>query len=520
MLAENCCMTTPATPKDAAAVILLRPGTDPANPEVFWARRGAKMVFGGFHAFPGGQRDATDADVPVRFKVQSSKCKVQNPPSDAMIACAARELFEELGVLVARGAETLTVGQRASVLDDLTSGRMTWPELLAHYGLELDAADFTFAGRWVTPPFAPRRFDTWFFLVRCPPKQQPNPKDGGELEAGEWIAASEAVKRWERAEVVIVPPILHGLKTVSNGLTDDMTERFLSLPQAHGEVPRRIEFRPGFLCFPVRTPTKPPATHTNCYLVGGGEFVVIDPASPYEDEQIALAQCVDDFLAEGRELREIILTHLHPDHVGGANALRQHLGGNVPLAAHRLTAEALGHAIPVDRLIEDEELITLRGWDYIPTLTLRALHTPGHARGHLCFYEEATGALITADNIVGLGSVLIDPPEGNMRDYLASLARMRALPYLTILLGAHGPIIATPHAKIDEYIAHRLEREANILCAIQAGANTIAAIVTEVYTDVHPKALPMAERAVLAHLEKLQNDGAVRLDATDVYFAV
>jgi glyoxylase-like metal-dependent hydrolase (beta-lactamase superfamily II)/8-oxo-dGTP pyrophosphatase MutT (NUDIX family) len=437
-----------------------------------------------------------------------------------MIACAARELFEELGVLAARGAETLTVGQRASVLDDLNSGRMNWPELLAHYGLQLDADDFLFAGRWVTPPFAPRRFDTWFFLVKCPRKQEPLLKEGHELEAGEWIAAEDAVKCWERSEVVIVPPILHGLKTVSNGLTDDIGERFLAIPQARGESPRRIEFRPGFLCFPVRTPTKPPATHTNCYLVGGGEFVAIDPASPYEDEQVALAQCVDDFLAQGRKLREIILTHLHPDHVGGANALRQHLGGQVRVAAHRLTAESVGHAIPVDRLIEDEEIIELAGWNYIPALTLRALHTPGHARGHLCFYEENTGALLTADNIVGLGSVLIDPPEGNMRDYLNSLARMRSLPHLTILLGAHGPIIATPHAKIDEYIAHRLEREANILRAVQAGANTIPEIVAQVYTDVHPKALPMAERAALAHLEKLQADGAVQTNAPGLYLTV
>jgi ribonuclease/clavin/mitogillin len=103
----------------------------------------------------------------------------------------------------------------------------------------------------------------------------------------------------------------------------------------------------------VRTPTKPPATHTNCYLVGSREVVIFDPASPYEEEQAALASCVDDLIAEGRTVREIILTHLHPDHVGGVNALLTHLNYSIAVAAHRLTAEALRGQIRVDRLIEE-----------------------------------------------------------------------------------------------------------------------------------------------------------------------
>jgi glyoxylase-like metal-dependent hydrolase (beta-lactamase superfamily II)/8-oxo-dGTP pyrophosphatase MutT (NUDIX family) len=498
---EKASVTAGATPKDAAAVILLRAGTDTLNPEVFWVRRSERMAFlGGFHAFPGGQREAVDAETPV------ANC----PDSEAaaMIACAARELFEEINVLAARGAEALTQGQRASLLDDLESGRMTFPSLLAHYGLHLDAKDFTFSGRWVTPPFSPRRFDTWFFLVNCPAKQAPKVTGEAELDAGEWISAREAVARWERSEIITAPPVLHGLKTLAGGLTDDLTNRFLSVSQAKGEPVRRIEFRPGFICFPVRTPTRPPATHTNCYIVGADEVVIIDPASPYEEEQQALAACVDDILKEGRKIREIIVTHLHPDHVGGVEALVKHLGGRVPVAAHRLTAEALAPSIRVDRLIEDEEIIELEGE---PQFRLRALHTPGHARGHLCFYEEKTGALVTGDNIVGLGSVLIDPPEGNMRDYLRSLERLRALPHLTVLFGAHGPAVGNPRAKIEEYINHRLEREANILAAIGAGASSPKEITARVYTDVHPKALGMAERAVLAHLEKLVGDNLVAL---------
>ena len=114
---------------------------------------------------------------------------------------------------------------------------------------------------------------------------------------------------------------------------------------------------------------------------------------------------------------------------------------------------------------------------------------------------------MTGDNIVGVGSVLIDPPQGNMRDYLNSLERMLALPMLTVLLGGHGPAVATPYRKITEYITHRIEREQNILAAVRAGASTQQEIVARVYTDVSPKAHAMAERAVIAHLEKLRDDG-------------
>src|SRR5260370_4223491 len=147
---------TSALPKDAAAVILLRHNTDPNNPEIFVVKSSTKLAFlGGFHAFPGGQRETSDAEARVE--------NCDNQERAAMISCAARELFEEVGVLLARGSKTLTTGQRASLFDDLESNRMSWPELLRHYGLHLDATDFTFVGPWVTPPFAPRRFAPWFF---------------------------------------------------------------------------------------------------------------------------------------------------------------------------------------------------------------------------------------------------------------------------------------------------------------------------------------------------------------------
>jgi glyoxylase-like metal-dependent hydrolase (beta-lactamase superfamily II) len=128
----------------------------------------------------------------------------------------------------------------------------------------------------------------------------------------------------------------------------------------------------------------------------------------------------------------------------------------------------------------------------------------------LCFYDAEIGFLLSSDNVVGTGSVLIAPPEGNMRDYLSSLQRMRDLPNLRFLCGSHGAAAANAKVKIESYIRHRLMREQKILEAIENGAQTEREIVEQVYTDVKPELWQLAEKSVLAHLEKLQTEGLIR----------
>jgi len=393
------------------------------------------MIFqGGFYAFPGGQLD----------------------PNEDTKVCAARELFEEIGVRV----------DPATLLD---------------------------VGRWVTPAFAPRRFDTCFFLAKCPATETASLMTE-EHDIGEWIRPSDALTKWMEGHILMAPPVVHALRRLSAGL-ENIERRMKGTPWARGQTIPEIEMRPGIVLVPLRTPTLPPATHTNCYVVGGDEVVVIDPASLYEEEQVVL-----DRALETRNVREIWLTHLHRDHVGGANHLKRRLG--VKIVAHAITARDLQGIIKVDRVFAENEMLELPGK---PGWRLRAIHTPGHARGHVCIFEENRGSLITGDLMAGFGTVVIDPPEGHMATYLNSLERMYELP-VTALFPAHGPVMANAKQKIREYIVHRLDREREILAAWGTGHHDAAAIVREVYTDVAPAMHALAERSVIAHLEKLREE--------------
>ncbi len=490
------------TPKDAAAMILLR---NPNDPEVFWVKRSLQLAFmGGFQAFPGGQRDADDDNVAV--------LNCEDKDDAAMRVCAVREVFEEAGVLIARGVEKFTKAKITQLRDEHLAEKIPFSELIARERLQIDALMLEEAPRWVTPPPAPKRFNTYFFvawLPDCADGVQEASIIPGELENGEWNRPQAAVDKWRNGEILIAPPVFFPIIEMLDGL-DGFVPRLYQHHQAALERKHGIEFRYGFKLVSLRTPTIPPATHTNCYLVGGEEFVIIDPGSPYPEEQEKLDAVLDNLLAEGRRIREIIITHLHPDHIGGVMHLAEKY--QVPVAAHALTADAITDSVKVARFIADDEIIELAGGKFAPDLTwrLRALWSPGHARGHLSFYEERTGSLLTGDCIVGFGTVVIAPPEGNMLDYLNSLQRYLCLPKLTALLPAHGPVLANAEGKIQEYIQHRYEREAKILAAMGSDTVTIPEIVVRVYTDVSPALHPLAAMSVKAHLEKLIAENTVK----------
>lgn len=195
-----------AIPKDAAAVVLLNAAGD----KVLWAQRNPKLAFlGGYHAFAGGKLETTDALVKIENCADAELGK--------FIACAVREAFEEIGVLLVRNGEKLTRGQRASLHDDLISGRMTFAEILEHWNLWVDAKIFL---HWFLDDSAifARSFQNQIFLALCPPKQEPYAAIS-ELQNVEFIEPDNALERWKKSQVLISPPVLLSLKTLAECLS-------------------------------------------------------------------------------------------------------------------------------------------------------------------------------------------------------------------------------------------------------------------------------------------------------------
>lgn len=229
---------------------------------------------------------------------------------------------------------------------------------------------------------------------------------------------------------------------------------------------------------------------TNTWIVGDGPSIVIDPGP---DD----AGHLREVTREAGHLAAILLTHDHPDHAPGAAALAEATGA--PVYAAR----------PPDggqRLRDGQRIVA-------GDMALTAVATPGHSPDHVAFVEERHRGLFTGDAVLGRGTSVIDPPEGDLMAYLRSLQRMRELSP-RVLYPGHGPVVFDGPGKLEEYVEHRAAREEQVLAALASGPRTAEEIVPEIYGD-HPAELhELAARSVLAHLIKLENEGRAQRRTT------
>ena len=239
---------------------------------------------------------------------------------------------------------------------------------------------------------------------------------------------------------------------------------------------------------------------TNTYLVGEREVAVIDPGPSIEVHIDAIR---DE--APG-PIRWILVTHTHPDHSPAAMQLAQHVDAElIGIAAPE--GKVQDRSFRPDRLAEDGDLLETDDF------RLRFVHTPGHASNHVCYRHEELRWLFTGDHIMNGSTVVIDPPDGNMKHYLESVARLKDLD-LAALAPGHGSVIDNPDQVVDALIRHRLGRETKVVAALESHPNlTLKELTPYVYDEVDPKLHRLAGRSLLAHLLKLETEGrAVRVD--------
>ena len=255
----------------------------------------------------------------------------------------------------------------------------------------------------------------------------------------------------------------------------------------------------GIARIPVPSPTLPPAETTNCWVLGNSRVVVVDPAGVTEQTRQGLFDAL-----VGRTIEAIFLTHHHGDHIGGAADLRKRTGA--PVLSHAHTARQV--PFPVDRIVDEGDQIAC------DSSTWTALHTPGHARGHICL-ESADGETVVAgDMVAGEGTIVLDPPEGDLGQYLASLERLHERGPLR-LLPAHGPAIAPARPLLQHYLQHRRKRTEQIGRALASvGSSDPAGLVRVVYPDLPAPFHPIAARQILCHLLWLAARGEAERDET------
>jgi glyoxylase-like metal-dependent hydrolase (beta-lactamase superfamily II)/8-oxo-dGTP pyrophosphatase MutT (NUDIX family) len=473
-------------------------------PEVLIVERSRSLrFFGGFLAFPGGKIHPHDAQVPFR------RDSIPTQLAD-LVGTACRELFEETGVLLARDPDgqfpTLSL-KLEQARRDVTTGRVLFGQVLRDNGLSISMSDFIAVGNLVTPPFAPIRFDTRFFLAWLPPGQAADVWKG-ELEFGVWERPSAILSRWHQGDCLISPPSIWILNAMADRpqvqLADSLT---VALARAKNEPASPIYFSPQVELIPLRTRALPPSSHTNAFLIGRDPAYLLDPGPDETEEQERLLNLLEARRSSGLRLKAVLLSHHHVDHVGAAARCADRF--SIPVWAHRYTAEKLAGQLPITREIVNGDQLPLgqRSDDQGPW-ALQVVQTPGHTPGHLVFYEPSYQLLFAGDMVSTVSSVIIAPPEGDLAIYLESLRLLRSYA-CRLLMPAHGIVSSRPTHTIDEWLSHRAKREEMLLESLSV-PRTVAELAIQVYRGLPEPLMKLAELQVLAGLQKLAKEGRVQ----------
>ncbi|HET8800326.1 MAG TPA: MBL fold metallo-hydrolase [Marinobacter sp.] len=524
--------------RPAATLVLARNTAE--GIEVLLLQRTWDAVFmPGYFVFPGGAVDEQEtrgrahALGPGDAEV-SQIMSVDEGGADYMLA-AVRECFEEAGVLVAVDAQGNLVSGNHPVHGDRESvfhGEGSLAEVCAKHGLSIPLDRLAYLGHWVTPPGPPRRFDTRFFVTTAPEGQVAS-HDGVETIDHIWIRPEQALEDHRNGQRLLGLPTIRTLRVLSDFDTTEALMRYAHAnpPEPHpsqpwpalkkgtpvtlepgapaydeatrldpeGEGSTRAEIVPGepvevaagVIRLTAPNPGMMTGPGTNTYLLGHERFTVLDPG-PADESHIERILEVT-----GGAIDQVLVTHTHKDHSPAVAALKERTGCRVygwpaPEGASQ------DQTFRADDEPEHGDLIVTEAG------ILKVLHTPGHASNHLCYLLTDQELLFSGDHIMQGSTVVINPPDGDMKAYIESLYDLLAEP-MRCIAPAHGFLMGQPEAVIDFLITHRLSREHKVARALEAlAAADLKTLTAKAYDDVPAAIHGLAARSALAHLLKLE----------------
>ncbi|MES2880270.1 MAG: MBL fold metallo-hydrolase [Pseudomonadota bacterium] len=538
---------TPAPTRPAATVLLLR---DTAHGiEVLMTRRSQTASFApNAYVFPGGGVDAADAQSHGQAKRRATQSELHLTQAIAAI----RESFEELGVLLARRADGSAADNRDIAALDRSAPFIAQCQTL---GLTLAADEVFVLAHWIADRDLSRRFDVPFLVTRMPEGQTPVADEAEQFEPV-WVRPIDALTRHKAGNFFIIYPTIKTLERLvdyadvaavlqacaateqplwtccpRSALLAGREVRYmeheppfgeLALVCPDGQIVHHLDWQseqPVALLKNVLRLTAPnpgamTGPGTNSYLVGDPAtgYIAIDPGPADPDHLDKL------WRAAGGDIRMIVCTHSHPDHSPGAWPLQALCAVKPPILGLPSAPTARAHsAFTPDRSLSNNELLTLipRGLEAdfaYKSHTIQVLHTPGHAANHVCLVLLEDGLLFSGDHILNGSTTVIDPPDGDMTDYLDSLDKLSAActeHRIGFILPAHGYVLGGLEDEATEVIAHlkahRFKREAKILRVMQTlPQGTLDDWVAAAYDDVPPRMWPVAKRSLMAHVARLE----------------
>ncbi len=542
--------TGPVATRKAASLIVLRDA--PQGLQVLMLRRADKPgdQNSGAAVFPGGLLDVADAGhhelcAGMSDAQASQRLECAANGLDYWIA-AVRECFEEAGLLFAVDATGALVNldthpnpaALVAMRHALHANQISMSEVCAQLGVKIAADQVAYYSHWMTPAGMPKVFDTRFFVTTAP-LHQTALHDTTETVELLWITPAQALDKSRglklmnvtsetlkhlagfstaqaaidasRAQLrmpMIRPRLANGPKGRTVLMSGDWAYAEAGRLDPEGRATTSTELTPGVpvwlsprvLRVSANNGSMMTGPGTNAYFIGApgsDSWALLDPGPDDEDHVKAL------LAAAPGKITRILATHTHKDHSPAVAAIKAATGAP---SAGRVAAypEWQDQTFQPDQVLADGDRLQLG-----EGVTLRVIHTPGHASNHLCYLLEEEQLLFTGDHLMRGSTVVINPPDGDMAVYLASLRRLLDIP-LQWLAPGHGFLIDEPHAVVRKTVAHRLAREAKVLAAVQAqGPADEAALLATVYADTPPKLHAMALRSLRAHLYKLRGDGVV-----------